>query len=114
MSRSILPAICLAAVVLPVSFAAAQYKPAKKEGKEGLAITDPAKAGPDFAIQGEYSGEMYDRGTATKIGLQVIALGDGKFRAIPFLGGLPGAGWDQKKQQSQNPAEGELKEGLVD
>ncbi|MCM8527523.1 MAG: DUF1080 domain-containing protein [Lentisphaeraceae bacterium] len=49
--------------------------------------TDPAKAAEevDFQIQGEYAG--------TGIGAHVIALGQGKFCAVLYEGGLPGAGW---------------------
>jgi hypothetical protein len=44
----------------------------------------------DFKIQGEYAGE--------KIGAQVIALGEGRFQAVLYTGGLPGASWDQKNR----------------
>jgi hypothetical protein len=47
------------------------------------AITDPAAAGPDFAVQGEYIGD--------EAAAQVIALGEGKFQIIGYTGGLPGA-----------------------
>ena len=50
-------------------------------------ILDPKEGGHDFKVQGEYAGN--------KIGVQVIALGDGKFRAVIHKGGLPGAGWDK-------------------
>ena len=50
---------------------------------------------PDFAIQGEYTGEgMNGEGKQSKIGLQIVALGEGTFQATAFDGGLPGAGWD--------------------
>ncbi|MEQ1903017.1 MAG: DUF1080 domain-containing protein [Pirellulaceae bacterium] len=49
---------------------------------------------PDFETQGEYTGELGSGGEATKFGLQVIALGKGKFKAVGYHGGLPGAGWN--------------------
>ena len=49
---------------------------------------EAAAKDPDFLVQGEY--------TAEGTGVQVIALGEGKFRTIKHTGGLPGAGWDLK------------------
>ena len=59
----------------------------------GKAFTDPKEAGPDFVVQGEYVGE-FDKGDKgkEKWGVQVIALGEGKFHAVAYAGGLPGEG----------------------
>lgn len=74
-------------------------------------FTDAASAGPDFLLQGEYAGWAYlsNRG-AEHTGLQIVALGDGKFDAVRYRGGLPGAGWDRatKSKLSGNIEEGRL------
>ncbi|MDB5338360.1 MAG: hypothetical protein JWN70_3979 [Planctomycetaceae bacterium] len=49
---------------------------------------------PDLVVQGEYQGEVIKAGNQRKLGVQVIALGKGTFRAVGFGNGLPGAGWD--------------------
>ncbi len=56
--------------------------------------TSPADADADFALQGEFVGTVKNDEGDVIVGVQVIALGDGLFRGIGHIGGLPGDGWD--------------------
>ena len=93
MNYSCLPLIlcvaCLSAGTSIFTLAADKKKDAPK------AWTDPETAAaedPDFLIQGEYR-----KGDT---GIQVAALGDGKFYVTKFAGGLPEDGWDGQKPET--------------
>ena len=58
------------------------------------AYTDVKKAPADYGYQGEYLG-AYTETTEYKLGVQIIALGEGKFDLIGYDGGLPGQGWSR-------------------
>jgi hypothetical protein len=75
---------------------------------KGPAYTDPNNADTDFPFQGEYVGTVTE--DRIKVGVQVIALGGGKFESRAYVGGLPGDGWD--KEQTYK-SEGEQKDGEV-
>lgn len=64
---------------------------------EKAAAADATKVDADFAIQGEYTGEIEnENGDKVKVGVQIIAQGDGKFAGTGYSGGLPGDGWEDK------------------
>lgn len=63
-----------------------------------FATPEAAAEDPDFALQGEYSGTVTTDSGDIKIGVQVVALGQGKFQAVGFVGGLPGDGWNGESQ----------------
>ncbi len=74
--------IALVATAVPLTAAAEKISP--------KTWTDPETAlreDPDFSIQGEYGGPE------AGVGVQVIALGQGRFDAVVMQGGLPGHGW---------------------
>ncbi len=52
------------------------------------------KPDEDFAFQGEFVGDVGGGDESHKFGLQVIAMGHGKFQAVGYHGGLPGDGWN--------------------
>ncbi len=60
----------------------------------GPKFTDPEKTDADFTVQGEYFGEVETPDGKAVFGVQVIALGGGKFRSVGYHGGLPGKGWN--------------------
>ena len=80
--RLLLTALLFATAVHAQQNAAPKPKP--------KAYTDPSQADDDFAIQGEYVGEIDGK----TYGVQIWAQGGGKFEAVSHLGGLPGTGWD--------------------
>ncbi|HET6883938.1 MAG TPA: DUF1080 domain-containing protein [Pirellulales bacterium] len=80
--------------------------------ESGLAAyTNPQDAGPDFQTQGEYRGEIESDGQRKKIGVHVIALGEGKFRAVVYQGGLPGDGWN--KGDRRDSFNGKTEDGVT-
>ncbi len=70
-------------------------KPEPKAKPARVAIADPKEVDADFAVQGEYIGELEKK----KLGAQIVALGNGSFDLRLLTGGLPGEGWDNKTQQ---------------
>ncbi len=91
------------------------------KGQLTYVTPEEAAKDPDFAIQGEYTGEgIDDRDTNHMLGLQIVALGKGTFQATAFQGGLPGAGWGGQikwtytgKREGKGHARFSNDEGLV-
>jgi len=72
---------------------------AADDPQTGFFTPEKAASDPDFALQGEYTGE--------NVGVQVVAQGGGKFLMVTYRGGLPGAGWNgTQKQDSDEDSEG--------
>lgn len=117
MTRFVRPS--LLGMILPLLLAAAA-------AAKGPAYTDPDKADADFPFQGEYVGTIKRDDGDQKVGVQIIALGNGKFRAVAYPGGLPGDGWTKEEKQEaegerqgdtvlfkKDEATGTLKDGVI-
>ena len=103
--RNLMPSIVVLLVACSLTFAKDNHP----------AYTNAKEAGVDFEIQGEYVGSVAEDG-GRRWGAQVIALGDGKFRAVGLLGGLPGDGWQRGDESNVvdgtlNLAAGVLEDG---
>ena len=87
-------------VVTTVLMVPGQVPPAtavEDERAPDLVATLLSEVDADFAYQGEYVGEVRAvDGTSVPFGLQVAALGAGRFSALGYQGGLPGNGWDRE------------------
>jgi hypothetical protein len=82
----------------PAAEAPAEEKAEAAEEPEAFLL--PRQAGLEWAIQGDYVGDMFDAASELKKhAVQVIAVGDKKFKAKLYVGGLPGAGWDNNKPE---------------
>ena len=89
-STSTLLSVCFALYLITPSFA-----------EKGPVFLDAKSAGPEYALQGEYKGLVDIGGGEEEFGVQIVALGDGKFKLVAFQGGLPGDGWDLDNQQME-------------
>jgi hypothetical protein len=99
----VLTPVVLLAMALPGQSA---EKKAKKSAKPATSAADAA----DFQVQGEYVGTTLEGGNEVKGGVQVTALGDGKFHAVTYLGGLPGDGWTKEDGVE---LDGQTKDGVT-
>src|SRR5262249_54170519 len=101
-----LPTTFLFFVTAPFTFgvATAADKPA-------TTFTSAKDAGTDYQIQGEYTGSIAESGKQQKVGVQIVALGQGKFALVLYPSGLPGDGWDKSKESSRTS--GELKDSAA-
>ncbi|MBI3860633.1 MAG: DUF1080 domain-containing protein, partial [Planctomycetia bacterium] len=97
MPRTLELSVLWAALIIPAI--------ARADEPKQRTFIDPAQAGPDFLVQGEYEGRI---GNDSVAGAQVIALGAGKFDAVLFAKGLPGSSADKTRLT----VKGETKDGL--
>ena len=101
-ARSLLPYTSRAMTFRPLAISLATSALALTGSATAETFTDPASAGGDFQLQGEYTGE--------NCGAQIIALGHGKFHIVGWDKGLPGDTPDADKKQEMD---GTLEGGAV-
>jgi len=100
-------------VRLPVAVVVFTFISGPTAWAEKAPAADPKKvqADPQFAVQGEYAGTVNSGGGEVKFGIQVIALGEGKYRAVVHRNGLPGENW--RKEDRLGTADSEIIDGMI-
>lgn len=82
-----LTALCLACALIGVAVA--------DNTDPKYTLTDPDGKDQDFDLQGEFRGTAkLSKFSTQEFGLQVVAMGGGRFQGQLLLGGLPGDGWN--------------------
>lgn len=88
--------VVICATALTLSICLPGQATAADENQQRLAITSLDEVDDDFRYMGEYQGQVHAAdGSQSKIGLQVVALGDGQFSGMHYASGLPGTGWNR-------------------
>lgn len=83
--------------LVPLKAALAMVLATAALADDGINVAHPDR---DFYIQGEYAGHLCSAGGhAASYGLQVVALGDGRFGGVLVPGGLPGNGGNWQARQ---------------
>jgi hypothetical protein len=73
----------------------AEDNPPPEKNDPRYALTDPDGKDQDFSLTGEFAGTVQpSRFGSQSFGLQVVAMGGGRFQGRLLIGGLPGAGWN--------------------
>jgi 3-keto-disaccharide hydrolase len=100
-------------VRLPVSVVVFAFVNTAAVWAEKAPAADPKKveADPQFAVQGEYAGEISSGDRKVKFGIQIIALGEAKYRAVVHRNGLPGETW--KKEDRLGATESQVIDGVI-
>jgi len=71
---------------------------------------NPAPIDVDYHLQGEFTGWLSAPESSPRAaGLQVVALGNGEFRAVEYPGGLPGNGGDMRSRRIYSGQRGTLR-----
>ncbi|WP_254507668.1 3-keto-disaccharide hydrolase [Anatilimnocola floriformis] len=95
MRRLVFTCLLFSAFAGLISAVAGAADPPKDKAKQ--TFLNAKEAGLDYQLQGEWYGSARVAAWGwMNCGLQVVSYGGGKFEAVLYRGGLPGAGWDQQ------------------
>lgn len=98
---------CLLGFALVVGLSFGFVARSKAQDRANETFVDSAKAGAEFAIQGEYVGPAGN----SMFGLQLVTVGEDTYEGLLYAKGLPGATWDGKTRLSLTAKQ--TKDGLT-